>query len=88
MIRSSAPWYSAEGGRKRDGEIRGKVDVTPIDRPDHFHNWLQCMRSGRTPHASIDAGYQTGVAVLMAVVSYDTGKRTMYDETKRAIVTA
>jgi predicted dehydrogenase len=81
----NAPTYSAEGGPKRDGKIRGKTDVTPIDRPDHFLNWLQCMRTGQTPHASIDAGYQHAVAVLMAVISYETGRRTTYDQKKRKI---
>ena len=84
----NAPTYTAEGGPKRDGKIRGKVDVPQIERPDHFLNWLQCLRSGETPHASIDAGYQHAVAVLMAVMSYDTGKKTIYDPAKRAITTA
>jgi predicted dehydrogenase len=87
ILNANAPSYSAEGGPKRDGKIRGKVDVTPIPRPDHFLNWLQCMRSGETPHASIDAGYQHAVAVLMAVISYDTGKKTVYDPAKRKITT-
>ena len=83
----NAPTYSAEGGPKRDGKIRGKQNVTPIERPDHFLNWLQCMRTGQTPHASIDAGYQHAVAVLMATISYETGRRTVYDRTARAIRT-
>ncbi len=84
----NAPTYSAEGGGKRDGKIRGKMEVTPIPRPDHFRNWLDCMRDNQTPHASIDAGYQHAVAVLMAVMSYDTGKKTIYDPKKRKITTA
>ena len=68
--------------------MSGKVDIEPIARPDHFLNWLQCMRSGETPHASIDAGFQHAVAVLMAVMSYDSGKRTKYDPAKRKIVFA
>lgn len=84
----NAPTYSADGGPKRDGKIRGKVEVTPIERPDHFLNWLQCMRTGETPHASIDAGYQHAIAVLMAVISYDTGKKTKYDHKQRKILTA
>jgi predicted dehydrogenase len=83
----NAPSYSADGGPKRDGKIRGKVDVTPIQRPDHWRNWLDCIRDGKTPHASIDAGYQHAVAVLMAVISYDTGKKTTYDHAKRKITT-
>jgi predicted dehydrogenase len=83
----NVPTYSADGGPKRDGKIRGKVEVTPIERPDHFLNWLQCMRTGETPHASIDAGYQHAIAVLMAVISYDTGKKTKYDHKARKITT-
>jgi hypothetical protein len=45
------------------------------------------MRSGETPHASIDAGYQHAIAVLMAVMSYDTGRKTVYDHAKRSIKT-
>ena len=84
---ANACTYSAEGGPKRDGKIRGKVDVAAIQRPDHFLNWLQCMRTGETPHASIDAGFQHAVAVLMAVISYDSGKKTIYDAASRKIKT-
>ena len=84
----NVPTYSAEGGPKRDGKIRGKQEVTPVERPDHFLNWLQCMRDNKTPHASIDAGYQHAVAVLMAVISYDTGRKTIYNHAKRQITTA
>jgi predicted dehydrogenase len=84
----NAPSYSAEGGPKRDGKIRGKVEVTPIAHPDHWLDWLQCMRNGKTPNASIDAGFQHAIAVLMAVISYDTGKRTTYDAKTRQIKTA
>ena len=83
----NVPTYSAEGGIKRDGKIRGQITVTPIERPDHFQNWLQCMRTGETPHASIDDGYQPAVAVLMAVRSYETGRKTVYDAKKREIRT-
>ena len=84
----NAPTYSAEGGPKRDGKIRGKQNVPMIEHPDHFLDWLQCMRSGETPNANIDAGYQHAVASLMAVISYDTGQKTTYDPVKRQINTA
>ncbi len=79
--------YSAEGGIERDGSIRGKVAVPSVERPDHYMNWLQCMRSGETPQASIDAGYLHAVAVLMAVVSHETGKQTFYNAASRTIRT-
>ncbi|MDI6450210.1 Gfo/Idh/MocA family oxidoreductase [Anaerobaca lacustris] len=85
MVTWTAPVLSAEGGAKRRGQIRGKVPVEDVPRPDHFLDWLQCLRSRKTPNASIDAGYQHAVACLMAVRSFDTGKRTIYDPQKRDI---
>jgi predicted dehydrogenase len=81
----NAPTFSAEGAPRRDGSIRGDNPVKPVDRPDHFLDWLQCMRTGGTPHAPIEAGYQHAVAVLMAMQSYDTGRKTIYDPQRRVI---
>jgi len=83
----NAPSYSPEGGPRRDGRIRGENAVRPVDRPDHFLDWLQCVRNGGTPHAPIDAGYQHAIAGLMAQKSYETGRRALYDHAKRAILT-
>ncbi|MBN2270598.1 MAG: Gfo/Idh/MocA family oxidoreductase [Sedimentisphaerales bacterium] len=85
MVTWTEPTISAEGGGKRMGEIRGNKRVEDVPHPDHFLDWLQCVRSRQTPNASIDAGYQHAVAVIMAMQSYDTGKRTIYDAEKREI---
>ncbi len=85
---ANAPTYSAEGGGRRDGRIRGQNEVKPIESPDHFLNWLQCMRDGRTPNAPIEAGYHHAVAVLMAVRSYETGRRIVYDPKSRSLKAA
>jgi predicted dehydrogenase len=82
----SAPTYTAEGGLKRDGSIRGVNEVKAIDTPDHFLDWLQCLRTGRTPRAPLEAGYLHTVTCLMAVEAFRTGRRTTYDRAKRAIV--
>jgi len=81
----SAPNYTAEGGPKRDGTIRGVNDVKPIDTPDHFLDWLQCLRSGKPTRAPIEAGYLHSVVGLMAVESYRNGYRTTYDPQTRTI---
>ena len=80
-----APTYSAEGGPKRDGQIRGTKPVDPIETPDHFLDWLQCMRSGKPTRAPIEAGYQHAIAGLMAVEAFKTGQRTVYDAAAREI---
>lgn len=81
----NAPVYSAEGAPHRDGSIRGQNAVALPEGPDHFLNWLQCMRTGDTPHAPIEAGYQHAVAVLMAARSYETGRKVIYDHQSRQI---
>ena len=85
MVNWTEPMISAEGGGKRRGQIRGKKRVEDVPHPDHFLDWLGCMRTRKTPNASIDAGYQHAVAVIMAMQSYDTGRRTVYDAEKREI---
>jgi len=85
MVQWTAPVLTAEGGSKGKGQIRGKQAVAEVARPDHFLDWLQCLRTRKTPHASIDAGYQHAVAVIMAMKAYDTGRRQIYDAQKREI---
>ena len=85
MVNWTAPILTAEGGGKRRGQIRGTNAVEEVPRPDHFLDWLQCLRNRKRPNASIDAGYQHAVACIMAMQSYDSGRRTIYDPEKREI---
>lgn len=85
LVQWTAPVLTAEGGSKNKGVIRGKDVIKDVPTPDHFLNWLQCLRNRQTPNASIDAGYQHAVACLMAVRAYDTGLRQIYDAEKREI---
>lgn len=85
MVEWTAPVLTAEGGGKRRGQIRGKNPVQDVPHPDHFLDWLQCLRTRKTPNASIDAGYQHAVACIMAMRAYDTGHRMVYDQEKREI---
>lgn len=80
------PTVSGEGAIKR-GTVGEEVPVEPVDGPDNFLDWLQCIRSRKTPNAPIEAGYQHAVAVIMAMKAYDTGQRQIYDAEKREIRT-
>ena len=83
----NSPTYSDKGSPRRDGTIKGENPVVTVERPDHFLDWLQCIRNGGTPHASIEAGYQHAVAVLMAAKSLESGRKAVYDDKKRIIRT-
>ncbi|MCX7048418.1 MAG: Gfo/Idh/MocA family oxidoreductase [Candidatus Sumerlaeota bacterium] len=86
MVNWNAPKLTAEGGGdKNRGVIRGEKPVEEVPMPDHFLDWLQCLRSRKTPNASIDAGYQHAVAVIMGMKAFDSGRRQIYDPEKREI---
>ena len=87
MASWGSPTYTDKGAPRPDGTINGEKTVELIERPDHFHDWLRCIRNNETPIAPIEAGYQHAVAVLMAMKSYETGRKTMYDAKKRKILT-
>lgn len=85
MSNQSEPVYSGEGGSRRRGRIRGKNTVKPVKVPDHWLNWLQCLRSRTQPVAPIEAGYQHAVACIMSVRSMDEGRRMTYDAERREV---
>jgi len=85
MVNWNAPVLSAEGASKGKGAIRGRQPVAEVARPDHFLDWLRCLRSRQAPHASIEAGYQHAVATILAMRAFDAGRRMVYDAEKREI---
>lgn len=84
LLNWSAPTVSGAGAGKKS-TLGKEAPVKHVPMPDHYLDWLQCMRSRKTPNASIDAGYQHAVAVIMAMKAHDTGRRQIYDPAKREI---
>jgi predicted dehydrogenase len=78
------PTISAEGGGKK-GRLGKEVPVDPVETPDHFLNWLQCVRARQLCNAPLEAGYQHAVAGIMAMRAFDTGRRQIYDHAQREI---
>jgi predicted dehydrogenase len=40
----------------------------------HMLNWLECMRSGKPPHAPVEAGYYHSVSTIMTNAAVHTGE--------------
>ena len=80
-----APTYSSAGAIKASKAPKAATKVKPVERPDNFLDWLECLRTRKTPNAPIDAGYSHSVAVMMATHAMDTGKRQIFDPAKREI---
>ena len=66
--------------RIRDGQRIAAADSTP-----HMLNFLECVRSGATPHAPIEAGYNHSIAAILADESYVRGRRVEFDAKRRRI---
>ena len=81
----SKPTISSAGAIKNSELPKEETPVSPVEGPDHFLDWLQCIRSGEKTNAPIEAGYAHAVAVIMAMTAFDTGKRQVYDHEKREI---
>lgn len=52
----------------------------------HMHNWLDCLRSRRQPHAPVEAGYQHSIATIMANAAARTGERVTFDEKSQEVM--
>jgi predicted dehydrogenase len=52
----------------------------------HMTNWFECMRSRKTPNASVLNGYAHSVAVIMATRAYREGKKLYWDAKTERIV--
>jgi hypothetical protein len=47
-------------------------------------NWIDCMRSRKTPNASVDIGYRSAVAAHMANLAYRQKQRVTVETAKSA----
>ena len=53
----------------------------------HMRNWMECVRSRRTPNADIRAAYNHSVALCMTIAALQTGKRVTFDEARQDVIT-
>jgi hypothetical protein len=52
----------------------------------HMRNWMECVRSRKTPNADIHAAYNHSVALCMTIAALQTGKRVTFDDAKQDVV--
>jgi hypothetical protein len=56
------------------------------DTSANVRNWMECIRSRKTPNADIDAGYRHSVALCMTIAALQTGQRVGFDDTRQEVV--
>ena len=52
----------------------------------NMRNWMECVRSRKTPNASIDAGYAHSIALCMNVAAIQTGEKATFDEKTQQVM--
>lgn len=64
------------GGEKKWKE---EIKIHPQPSENHMKNWLDCMRSRKTPNAHVETGYSHAVATIMATRALHSGRKVIYD---------
>ena len=52
----------------------------------NMRNWMECVRSRKTPNASIEAGYSHSIALCMCIAAMRTGKKVTFDDAKQQVL--
>src|SRR5580704_4220023 len=52
----------------------------------NMRNWMECVRSRKTPNASIEAGYSHSIALCMNVAAIQTGQKVTFDDATQQVM--
>lgn len=52
----------------------------------HMLNWMECVRSRKTPNAPVDAGYNHSIANIMVTAALRTGEHVTFDENSEEVL--
>ena len=52
----------------------------------NMRNWMECVRTRKTPNADIEAGYSHSVALCMTIAALHTGQRVTFDDAAQEVV--
>lgn len=52
----------------------------------NMRNWMECVRSRKTPNAPIEAGYSHSIALCMNVAAIQTGEKATFDDKTQQVI--
>jgi predicted dehydrogenase len=70
-------YYPESVNRPKGAAIKGE---SPSQ--NHIANWIDCMRTRKTPNAPVEVGYSSAVVAHMANLSYRHKRRLTFEEAK------
>ncbi|HEX4037854.1 MAG TPA: Gfo/Idh/MocA family oxidoreductase [Acidobacteriaceae bacterium] len=71
-----------EEGPAATGADTGRDPMTSAN----MKNWMECVRSRRTPNAPIEAGYSHSIALCMNIAAIQTGSRVTFDDATQQVM--
>lgn len=71
-----------KGGGVETGSHAGVDDATSAN----VRNWMECVRSRKTPNAHIAAGYSHSIALCMTIAAIQSGQRVTFDDAKQQVM--
>jgi hypothetical protein len=70
-------YYPEKANRAHGTSVTGKTAGQ-----GHMSNWIECVRTRKTPNAPAEIGYRSAVAVHMANLSYRRKERITFEMAK------
>ena len=80
FIKREEKYVMLPGSDKLAPTFMGDEDLS------HMTNWFECLRSRKTPNASVKNGFAHSVVVIMAARAYREGKKLYWDPKAEQIV--
>ena len=77
------PSFSLGNGEKVATDADTKTDP---QTSANMRNWMECVRSRKTPNASIEAGYSHSIALCMNVAAIQTGQKVTFDDKTQQVM--
>jgi len=81
-------WRASGSGGGKDIKLAAEVPIKGKSLGGHMRNWVESVKAGKQPRATVQFGYQHSIALIMAVQAMDTGKKQFFDPAKRVITSA
>lgn len=53
---------------------------------NHVRNWMECVRSRKTPNAPVEAGYSHSIATIMTNAAVHSGQKVTFDEKTQEVM--
>jgi hypothetical protein len=52
----------------------------------NMRNWMECVRTRKTPNAPIEAGYAHSIALCMNIAAIQTGEKVTFDDKTQQVI--